>query len=181
MVGNMNCVHLYCGDGKGKTTAAVGLAVRMQGCGYPVVIARFLKTDDSGEVRALKNLPGITVIPCKKTFGFTWQMTREEKKEAALYYSGLFETAVSLAREACAKAGQALLILDEIAAAVGNGFVEEEQVLDFLEKKPQNLETVLTGRNPSARMAEAADYVSEILCRKHPFEQGTGARRGIEF
>ena len=110
MVGNMNCVHLYCGDGKGKTTAAVGLAVRMQGCGYPVVIARFLKTDDSGEVRALKNLPGITVIPCKKTFGFTWQMTREEKKEAALYYSGLFEMAVSLAREACAKAGQALLI-----------------------------------------------------------------------
>ena len=82
-------VHIYCGDGKGKTTAAVGLAVRMQGCGYPVVIARFLKTDDSGEVRALKNLPGITVIPCKKTFGFTWQMTREEKKEAALYYSGL--------------------------------------------------------------------------------------------
>ena len=89
--------------------------------------------------------------------------------------------AAELAREACAKAGQALLILDEIAAAVGNGFVEEEQVLDFLEKRPQNLETVLTGRNPSARMAEAADYVSEILCRKHPFEQGTGARRGIEF
>ena len=105
----MNCVHIYCGDGKGKTTAAVGLAVRMQGCGYPVVIARFLKTDESGEVRALENLPGITVIPCKKTFGFTWQMTREEREEAALYYSGLFETAVSLAREACAKAERLFL------------------------------------------------------------------------
>ena len=177
----MNCVHIYCGDGKGKTTAAVGLAVRMQGCGYPVVIARFLKTDDSGEVRALGSLPGITVIPCKKTFGFTWQMTKEQKEEAACYYSGLFERAVSLAQEACARGEQALLILDEIAAAVGNGFVEEERVLDFLEKRPQNLEIVLTGRNPSDKMAEAADYVSEILCRKHPFQQGTGARRGIEF
>lgn len=177
----MGCVHIYCGDGKGKTTAAVGLAVRMQGCGYPVVIARFLKTDDSGEVRALGSLPGITVIPCRKSFGFTWQMTKEQREEAACYYSQLFEEAVRLAQEACTRGEQALLVLDEIAAAVGNGFVEEERLLDFLEKRPQNLETVLTGRNPSDRMVEAADYVSEILCRRHPFEQGTGARRGVEF
>lgn len=177
----MNCVHIYCGDGKGKTTAAVGLAVRMQGCGYPVVIARFLKTDDSGEVRALGSLGGITVIPCRKTFGFTWQMTERQKEEAACYYSTLFEEAVSLAKEACAEGEQALLILDEIFAAVGNGFVEEARVLDFLKNRPRNLEAVLTGRNPSDRMLEAADYVSEILCRKHPFERGTEARRGIEF
>ncbi|MBS6518081.1 MAG: cob(I)yrinic acid a,c-diamide adenosyltransferase [Clostridium sp.] len=181
MTESMNCVHIYCGDGKGKTTAAVGLAVRMQGCGYPVVIARFLKTDDSGEVRTLEKLPGITVIPCRKSFGFTWQMTAEQKKEAACYYTELFEEAVSLAREACAGKEQALLILDEIVAAAGNRFVEEERVVDFLKKRPYNLEIVLTGRNPSDRMIETADYVSEILCRKHPFEKGTGARRGIEF
>lgn len=177
----MGCVHIYCGDGKGKTTAAVGLAVRMQGCGYPVVIARFLKTDDSGEVRALGSFPGITVIPCRKSFGFTWQMTEEQKEEAACCYSALFEEAAVLAQDACSRGEQALLILDEIFAAMGNGFVEEKRVLDFLKKRPHNLEIALTGRNPSDRMTEAADYVSEILCRKHPFEKGLGARRGIEF
>ena len=83
-------VHIYCGDGKGKTTAATGLAVRAVGRGKRVVIARFLKTDDSGEVFVLKQIPGIILIPCTKTFGFYFRMTEEQKKEAAVYYSGLY-------------------------------------------------------------------------------------------
>ena len=79
----MGCVHLYCGDGKGKTTAAIGLAVRAAGAGKQVVAARFLKTDQSGEVEILKRLPEVTLIPCEKTFGFTWKMTDEVKQEAA--------------------------------------------------------------------------------------------------
>ncbi|EHI60209.1 hypothetical protein HMPREF9473_01796 [ [Hungatella hathewayi WAL-18680] len=77
-------VHIYCGDGKGKTTAAIGLAVRAAGRGKKVVIARFLKTEDSGEVEVLRSIPGITVLPCEKTFGFYFQMTEEQKREAAL-------------------------------------------------------------------------------------------------
>ena len=83
-------IHIYCGDGKGKTTAATGLAVRAAGRGKRVVIARFLKTDDSGEVFVLKQVPGITVIPCTKTFGFYFRMTEKQKKamkEAGVDYT----------------------------------------------------------------------------------------------
>lgn len=195
----MGCVHIYCGDGKGKTTAAAGLAVRMQGTGGKVVAARFLKKDDSGEVKALKGLSGIEVLPCTKSFGFTWQMTEKEKKEAAGYYEGLFDEAWEKARflclnfrqeekekqeallASCAKDCQVLLVLDELCAAVSHGFVPEKKVLDFLRKRPYNLEVVITGRNPSEALLQEADYVSEILCRKHPFERGLAARRGIEF
>ena len=81
----MGCVHLYCGDGKGKTTAAIGLAVRAAGTGKQVVAARFLKTDQSGEVEILKRLPEVTLIPCEKTFGFTWKMTDEVKQLSLIH------------------------------------------------------------------------------------------------
>ena len=77
-------IHIYCGDGKGKTTAAIGLAVRAAGRGKRVVIARFLKNDDSGEVGVLERVPGITLIPCRKSFGFTWNMNEKERQEGIL-------------------------------------------------------------------------------------------------
>ena len=79
----MGCVHLYCGDGKGKTTAAIGLAVRAAGTGKQVVAARFLKTDQSGEVEILKRLPEVKMISCEKPFGFTCNKTDDVKKYAA--------------------------------------------------------------------------------------------------
>ena len=90
-------IHIYCGDGKGKTTAAIGLAVRAAGRGKRVVIARFLKNDDSGEVGVLERVPGITLIPCRKSFGFTWNMTEKERQEAGAYYEALLEEAWELA------------------------------------------------------------------------------------
>ena len=75
-------VHIYCGNGKGKTTASVGAAVRAAGNGKKVLIKRFLKNDHSGEVEALKQIPGITVLPCTRQFGFSWKMKQEEKEEA---------------------------------------------------------------------------------------------------
>lgn len=170
-------IHIYCGDGKGKTTAAAGLAVRAAGRGKKVVIARFLKTDDSGEVSVLKQIPGITVIPCTKTFGFYFRMTEEQKEEAAVYYSGLLEQAWQMAKEQ--EAG--LLVLDEIMAACNYRLVDETRLLELLESKPDRLEVVLTGRNPSQALFDRADYVSEIVKRKHPFDQGIVAREGIEY
>lgn len=173
-------IHIYCGDGKGKSTAAAGLAVRAAGRGLKVLMVRFLKTDDSGEVPVLQGIPGVTLVPCDKTFGFTFRMTPEEKKEAAAYSRQKF-------LNACRQAGQEgknqvdLLILDEIMAAVNTGMVSQEDVLRFLEEKPEHLEVVLTGRNPSERMVELADYVSEIRAVKHPFTEGISAREGIEF
>ena len=172
-----SCIHIYCGDGKGKTTAAVGLAVRAAGCGKKVLITRFLKTDNSGEVKSLGQLPEIKVTPCERSFGFFSKMSEEQKAEAEIYYSRLLETTLDQA----ARGGFDLLVLDEIMAVCNFGLVEEDRVLDFLTSRPEELEVVLTGRDPSERLMEAADYVSEIKKVKHPYDRGIMARRGIEF
>lgn len=171
------CVHIYCGDGKGKTSAAVGLAVRAAGRGKQVVMARFLKTDDSGEVAVLKEIAGIRLCSCEKTFGFTFQMTEEQRQEAKEYYGKLLR---DVWQEAAA--GQAdVLILDEVMAACTFGFVEEEELVRYLNSRPAGLEVVMTGRDPSEKLLEMADYVSEIRKRKHPFDRGMAAREGIEY
>lgn len=172
-----SCVHIYCGDGKGKTTAAVGLAVRAAGCKKKVLITRFLKTDHSGEVEILKQIPGIFVTPCEKSFGFFSQMTEGQKKEAAVYYTEL----LSQTLEKAAGESYDLLILDEIMAVCSFGLVKEEAVRAFLSNRPGRLEVVLTGREPSQEMIGLADYVSEIRKIKHPYERGIAAREGIEY
>ena len=171
----MGLIHIYCGDGKGKTSAAIGLAVRAAGRGRKIVIARFLKTEDSGEVEVLKKLPEITLLPCEQQFGFFSSMDPDTRKKAALWNDTLFDRAVSLSETAD------MLILDEIMAAVAHDLVKEEKVLQFLKHRPEQLEVVMTGISPSPAFLELADYVSEICKRKHPFDKGISARIGIEY
>ena len=177
----MGLVHIYCGDGKGKTSAAIGLAVRMAGRGNAVTIARFLKTDDSGEVPALSAIPKIHVIPCEKEFGFVFAMDEKTKKAAAEYNTELFHKAVCEAVKMCGPAECGMLVLDEIMAAMNYGMVPEDAVLEFLQNRPENLEVVLTGRDPSERIAAEADYISEMRKLRHPYEKGISARIGIEY
>lgn len=169
-------IHIYCGDGKGKTTAALGLALRAAGRGLRVLIVRFMKNDSSGEVAALKSVPGIRLVPCTKSFGFSWNMTDEQKMEAASYYSALFGKCWE---DACRDFD--LVVFDEMMSVVGGGFVPEETLMEALEKKPEGLEVVMTGRNPSTRLLEAADYVTEMRAVKHPYSKGVEARIGIEY
>lgn len=171
------CIHIYCGDGKGKTSAAIGLAVRAAGRGKTVLVVRFLKTEDSGEVPVLRHIPGIVVTPCDKSFGFVFRMTDGQKAEAAKYFKDRFESAC---REAV-EGGYDVLVLDEIMAACNYGMVPEEAVIDFLKNKPENLEVVMTGRDPSEEFFKLADYVSDIRMKKHPFTEGVEAREGIEY
>ena len=193
----MGCVHLYCGDGKGKTTAAIGLAVRAAGTGKQVVAARFLKTDQSGEVEILKRLPEVTLIPCEKTFGCTWKMTDEVKREAADYYKSMLETACCEAVKRCGEAEEngskapeennfcetcdVLLVLDEVCASLSSGLLELVDIVDFLDHRPANLEVVMTGRKPPEELLLRADYVTEMEKIKHPFDRKILARRGIEY
>ncbi len=173
----MGYIHIYCGDGKGKTSAALGLAVRAAGRGKKVLIVRFLKNENSGEVPALRKIPGITVTPCDREFGFVFRMNEEKRAEAASYYRQMFE-------QACREAEEGeydILILDEIMAACNYEMVPEADLTAFLKDRPQRLEVVLTGREPSGRLLDLADYVSEIRMRKHPFERGIPAREGIEY
>lgn len=172
-----SCVHIYCGDGKGKTTAAIGLAVRAAGCKKRVLITRFLKTDRSGEVPALAQIPGIAVTPCEKSFGFFFRMTEDQKKEAAVYYEELLERTLRKAEEESFD----MLILDEIMAVMNFGLVKEARVLEFLKGRPEGLEVVMTGREPSEALIGLSDYVSEIRKVKHPYDRGITAREGIEY
>lgn len=167
-------IHLYCGDGKGKTTAALGLAVRAAGYGKRVVIIQFLKSTDTGELHTLQLIPNIEIIRSHEVLGFTFRMNEEEKRHAAAIQQDLLAQAFRNA-QSCD-----LLILDEIMAAINTGMISVEQVLQLIQTKPQTLELVMTGRNPPPELVERADYFSEIRKIKHPFDRGIPARDAIE-
>lgn len=170
-------VHIYCGDGKGKTTAATGLAVRAAGCGKKVLFARFLKNEDSGELRILDQIPEIEVLHLEKSFGFFKTLSDGEQKECVNMYQKLWKTIMQKVQ--CGTFD--MLVMDEFMAASNYGMVSVDEAAEFLKNRPEKLEVVLTGRNPSEKLMDLADYVSEIRKEKHPFDKGIGARRGIEY
>ena len=151
----LGLIHIYTGDGKGKTTAALGLILRASGRGLKVVLGQFLKGRETGELHTLSLLPGVTVFRGKPLTKFSFQMNEQEKADV-------------------------LLVLDEVIGACGTHLLDESLLIDFLKHKPEHLEVVMTGRNPSPELLELADYVSEICKRKHPFDKGIPAREGIE-
>lgn len=170
-------VHIYTGNGKGKTTAAVGLGIRACGRGMKVRMVQFLKGMETGEMHVIEKLnPDFILIRGKEIKKFTWNMSEAELKELEQICMQAFEEA---AAEACSGRWD-MLILDEIMAAVTGGFIPVEAVLELIRNKPDKLEIVMTGRNAPPALVEAADYVSEIQAVKHPFEKGIPSRKGIE-
>lgn len=170
-------IHIYCGDGKGKTSAATGLAVRAAGTGMKVLFSRFLKNEISGELKILDRIPEIRVIHLEKSYGFYNTLTETQKKEIKEMYSELWYRIRMLLKEE----RYDLLVADEFMAAYNYGLIPKEDAVCFLKSKPQDLEIVLTGRNPEPELVELADYVSEIRKIRHPFDRGIRARKGIEF
>ena len=168
-------IHIYCGDGKGKTTASIGLSLRAAGAGLRVLYVQFFKDGSSSEFRLLEQV-GVTFLRPEKRFGFYRTLTPEQREEAREFYTAHFRTAAAMARQ-----DYDLLVLDEAMSPCRTGVVPEQEVLDFLRSKPERLEVVLTGRDPSKALFDAADYVTEMCKRKHPFDRGIPARRGIEF
>ena len=170
-------IHVYHGDGKGKTTAAMGLALRMLAAGRRVVVVQFLKDGESGEARLLAEDFGVSVFAGKVSDKFTWSMTPEELAATCELHDGNLASA----RAELEGAQEGLLVLDEAVAACNHGLIEEATLIDFLRGRPKALEVVLTGRDPSQHLLDAADYVTEMRKCKHPFERGIAARRGVEF
>ncbi len=171
-------IHLYTGNGKGKTTAAVGLGIRAWGSGMKVLMVQFLKGRKTGELEALGKLrPGFAVLRADHIKKFTWEMDPEELKELKRSVNCLFDRAVKEVTEN----SWDVLILDEITSVLNNGLMELKDVIEFLTGKPPGLEVVLTGRNAPDGLTDLADYVSEIKEVKHPFNKGIPARKGIEF
>lgn len=170
-------VHIYYGDGKGKTTAAMGLALRMLGTGRKVFIVQYLKGSASGEIRALLRLEGATVLRGRAGTKFIWQMTEEEKQETRDLQMRQLGLAFTAAHEDRAQ----MLVLDEALDAVSTGTLDEGALIDVIKGCPPEVEIVITGRQPSARLLELADYVTHMQKEKHPFDQGIQARSGIEY
>lgn len=169
-------IHLYCGDGKGKTTAAVGLAVRAAGAGRKVLFVQFFKDGSSSEIRILRALPGVEVRVSEQQHGFVWDMNDEAFARASQDYTQLLRGALEGAKDGCG-----LLVLDEVVSACNCRVVPERELLDYIVCRPEGLEIVLTGRDPSRALLSAADYVTEMKKIKHPFDEGKPARLGVEF
>ena len=170
-------IHVYYGDGKGKTTAAMGLALRMLAAGGRVVIVQFLKDGESGEVCMLSSRLGVPVFACAPTGKFTWEMTNEELAVVRKAH----DKNLAAALDEVEALGARLLVLDEVLDALAMGLVDESVVTRVLDLGTGELEVVLTGRNPSEDIASHADYLTEMKCRKHPFEQGVPSREGVEY
>lgn len=170
-------VHIYHGDGKGKTTAALGLALRMIGTGRKVFIVQFLKGRPSGEIIALLKMEGVTVLRGKPDTKFVFQMTQEEADAVRALHTRQMQLAFSAAEEERAD----MIVLDEALDAVATGTLDEEELCKLIGCCKERTEIVLTGRNPSERLLALADYVTHMKKEKHPFDRGIGARKGVEY
>jgi cob(I)alamin adenosyltransferase len=169
-------IQVYTGNGKGKTTAAWGLALRAVGHGLKVAVVQFLKPPISGE-----RLAGARLSPQLAVFGETRpynpNLDQRESPELRADSRSNFELAVSLTRSK----NWDVLILDEINVVLHYGFVSQCEMLDLLNSAPNDMEIVCTGRSAPEWLIKIADLVTEMNCIKHPYEIGTPARRGIDY
>jgi cob(I)alamin adenosyltransferase len=168
-------VQVFTGDGKGKTSAAIGAVIRALGHGLKVYIVFFMKGDyPYSERNILSQLPNVTMESFGSR-GFTDPANiRPEEKEQA-------KQALAAAREAMLSGGYDLVVLDEVNLAVAWNLVELDEVLRLIEDKPQGVELILTGRRADSRLVKSADLVTEMLNIKHPYDEGVAARGGIEY
>ena len=173
--GGKGLVQVFTGNGKGKTTAALGTILRAAGHGLRIIIVFFLKGDYTrGEYDSLIKLPNVSVA----SFGLRRlvdpaNVDPEEIRQANL--------ALVAAREAILNGEHDLVVLDEVNIAVKYELIKLDDVIDLVNRKPENVELILTGRYADNRLIAIADLVTEMVNIKHPFEKGINAREGIEY
>ena len=167
-------MQVYTGNGKGKTTAALGLALRALGSGQGVCLIQFMKKGDFGEIKALKKFKKARVCQFgRETFVSS---KKPKKKDIAAA-----KKALNFARQVLISGKEELVILDEINVAVYFGLIKIDQVLNLIKKKSPAIELVLTGRYAHAKIIKEADLVTEMKEKKHYFWKGQKARKGIEY
>ena len=169
--------HLYFGDGKGKTTAAIGIAVRAAGSNLKVLFVQFLKTEFSGERHVLSPTESETLALYKTDLQFTLQMNEKEKAQAAKIFKDIFDHSVTLALTE----KYDMVVFDEIIDAINAEMLTESEVVEFITNAPSSMEIIMTGHNPSQKMIDLCDYVTEFKKIKHPYDRGITGRIGVEF
>jgi cob(I)alamin adenosyltransferase len=168
-------IQIFTGNGKGKTTAAMGTIVRAAGHGFRIFLVSFMKGNYAyGEYNTLSKIPNVEV----SLFGFRHlidptNVKPEEKEQAGM--------ALVKAREAVCSRKYDLVVLDEINVALGYNLIEVEEVIRLIKDKPSSVDLILTGRYADNRLIELADLVTEMVKVKHPFDKGIKARKGIEY
>ena len=168
-------VQVYTGNGKGKTSAAFGLALRAIGRGLKVYIVQFIKGGfDYGELYVVDRLPNLKL----KAFGRGEFVTEKPPGKEDVE---LAQEALALAEEVVKNGGYDIVILDEINVALNLKLVNLNEVLELIKNKPKHVELILTGRYAPKEIIEAADLVTEMKEVKHPFNKGYEARKGIEY
>lgn len=170
------CIHIYCGNGKGKTTTGMGLSTRAAGYGYQVLIYQFMKNNSTSERNILEKVPNIKFVDGLECEKFSFQMTDEEKSERKDFYECQFRMLLQLMEEEPFD----VVFFDELIYTINAGLFDESILVEFLRNKPEHLEVILTGQKPSQTLIDLADYVSEIRKIKHPFDKGLCSRKGIE-
>jgi cob(I)alamin adenosyltransferase len=172
-------LHVYYGDGKGKTTAAMGLALRAHGAGLSPAVVQFLKDGTSGEVRALRDGLGVPVLANTPPVRFSFQMDAAEK--AAVRRENDANLGGALAR---LEAGACdVLVLDEAADALALGLLDEDLLRRAVELAAGNVarELAVTGHDVPTWLKDRADYLTRMACERHPYAGGLSARRGVEY
>lgn len=164
-------IIVHTGDGKGKTTAALGLAIRAFGAGLRVLILQFIKGRHSGELAALDALK---IEVRQLGLGFITEENFAEQKKSA-------RAAIELARQEILSGKWDLIVLDEINYAVKFTLLDATEILELIKIRPPQLHLVFTGRNALPELIEVADLVTEMKLIKHPFQNGIAAQKGIEF
>lgn len=172
--GRKGLIHVYTGDGKGKTTAALGLALRAAGHKKRVCMIMFLKGRYSyGERYSGKRIPGLNIAAYGRRHIIKGKPTEMDLKEA--------RKAFEHAKQAVKGNKYDVVILDELTHAINLGLIRLNEVMEIIDEKPEGLELMITGRNSPQELLEAADYVTEFVERKHPYRRGIGSRKGIEY
>ncbi len=170
-------VHIYTGDGKGKTTAAIGQGTRSFGGGYRVLMVQFLKGDDTGELHSVEKLGEGFQLKRFAALNNFYKFLPEDEKQLA---NADAARGLAFIREAFKQNQYNVIIMDEIMATLSNSLVDLEDVIALVQSKPEDVELIMTGRNAPEELIALADYVTEMRLIKHPFQKGIYARKGIE-
>ena len=193
-----HCLHVYHGEGKGKTTAAIGAAVRAAGRGIPVCFAQFMKGGETGEIRILSGIPEVTVLRPRRPYPFFKNMTEADKAEIYEEHQRIFREIQAFMTERSAPASSAepaeaagekdpeeenrisaLIVMDELLHAMFHHLMDENGVREWVKAKPA--EIIVTGRYLTDELVCHADYLTEMIAERHPYEEGLSAMIGVEL
>ena len=199
MKDDLGLIHVITGDGKGKTTSSLGLALRAVGHGLKVYIIQFMKGDDTGEIFAIKKyVPNISIVPYgrmalkdeqTKVFHYDGEGSDKEIGPKGKYYffppddkeEEPSRRAMEHAFHVVKSEDYNVVILDEVNCVLDKSIVPIEALFKLIDEKPKNVELILTGRGAPEELIKRADYVNEVKSIKHPFDKGILARKGIEY